>query len=46
MFAGSRRTEQLSFRSQQRVVDTVEDSVLKTEMTDLESQEDSGRGCS
>jgi hypothetical protein len=40
MFAGSRRAEQLSLRSQQRVVATVEESVLKTEMTDLESQEE------
>ena len=40
MFAGSRRAEQLSLRSQQRVVTTVEESVLKTEMTDLESQEE------
>jgi hypothetical protein len=40
MLAGSRRAEQLSLRSQQRVVDTVEESVLKTEMTGLESQEE------
>ncbi len=40
MFAGSRRAEQLSLRSQQRVVATVEDSVLKAEMTGLESQEE------
>jgi len=40
MFAGSRRAEQLSLRSQQRVVATVEESVLKTEMTVLESQEE------
>jgi hypothetical protein len=40
MFAGSRRAEQLSLRSQQRVVATVDESVLKTEMTDLESQEE------
>ena len=39
MFAGSRRAEQLSLRSQQRVVATVEESVLKTEMAGLESQE-------
>jgi hypothetical protein len=39
MFPGSHRTEQLSLRSQQRVVDTVEESVLKTEMAGLESQE-------
>jgi hypothetical protein len=40
MFAGSRRAEQLSLCSQQRIVATVEDSVLRTEMTDLESQEE------
>ncbi len=40
MFAGSRRTEQLSLRSHQRIVDTVEDSVLRTEMTGLEFQEE------
>ncbi len=40
MFAGSRRAEQLSLRSQQRVVTTVEESVLKMEMTGLESQEE------
>ena len=39
-FAGSRRAEHLSLRSQQRIVATVEDSVLRTEMTDLESQEE------
>jgi hypothetical protein len=33
MFAGSRRAEQLSLRSQQRVVTTVEESVLKTVLT-------------
>jgi hypothetical protein len=37
---GSRQAEQLSSRSQQRVVATVEESVLKTEMADLESQEE------
>jgi hypothetical protein len=37
---GSRQAEQLSLRSQQRVVSTVEESVLKTEMADLESQEE------
>ncbi len=37
---GSRQAKQLSSRSQQRVVDTVEESVLKTEMTGLESQEE------
>jgi hypothetical protein len=39
-YVGSRQAEQLSLRSQQRVVVTVEESVLKTEMTDLESQEE------
>ena len=37
---GSRQAEQLSLRSQERVVTTVEESVLKTEMADLESQEE------
>jgi hypothetical protein len=37
---GSRQTEQLILCSQQRVVTTVEESVLKTEMSDLESQEE------
>ena len=40
MFPGSRRVEQLRLRSQQRIVTTVEDSVLRTEMTGLESQEE------
>jgi hypothetical protein len=40
ILAGSHRAEQLSFRSQQRVVATVEESVLKTEMTGLESHEE------
>ena len=40
MFADSHRAEQLNLRSQQRVVATVEDSVLRTEMTGLESQEE------
>ncbi len=40
MFAGSRRAEQLSLRSQQRIVATVEDSVLRTEMAGLDSQEE------
>jgi hypothetical protein len=39
-FAVSYRVEQLRFRAQQRVVATVEDSVLRTEMVSLESQED------
>ncbi len=37
MFPGSHRVEQLRLRSQQRVVATVEESVLKTEMSGLES---------
>ncbi len=40
MFAGSRRAEQLRLRSQQSIVATVEDSVLRTEMSGLESQEE------
>ena len=40
MFPVLCRTEQLSLRSQQRIVATVEDSVLRTEMTDLESLEE------
>ena len=39
-FAGSRRAEQLSLRSQQRIVATVEDSVLRMEMAGLESLEE------
>ena len=39
-FAGSRRAEQLSFRGRQRVVATVQDSVLRTEMVGLESLEE------
>ena len=39
-FVGSRRQEQLSSRCQQHVVATVEESVFRTEMTDLESQEE------
>ncbi len=45
MFAGSRRAEQLSLRSQQRVVATVEESVLKMEMVDFESQEEDTPKC-
>ncbi len=37
---GSRQAEQLSSRSQQRVVATVEESVLKTEMSGLESHQE------
>jgi hypothetical protein len=40
MFVDSRRAEQLSLHSQQCIVVTVEDSVLRTEMTGLESQEE------
>ena len=40
MFADSYRAEQLSLRSQQRVVATVEDSVLKMEISGFESQEE------
>jgi hypothetical protein len=39
-FAVSRRVEQLRLRSQQRVVATVKDSVLRTEMENLESQQE------
>jgi len=39
-FVGSRRAEQLNLSSQQRIVATVEDSVLRTEMTVLESLEE------
>jgi hypothetical protein len=39
-FVGSRRAEQLSLRAQQRIVATVEDSVLRMEMAGLESQEE------
>ncbi len=39
-FVSSRRQEQLSSRCQQRVVATVEESVLRTEMVGLESQEE------
>ena len=37
---GSCRAEQLNLHSQQCIVSTVEDSVLRTEMTDLESLEE------
>ncbi len=36
----SSRAEQLNLRSQQRIVATVDDSVLQTEMAGLESQEE------
>jgi hypothetical protein len=38
--AVSRRAQQLRLRAQQRVVATVEHSVLRTEMENLESQEE------
>ena len=44
-FAGSRRAEQLNLRSQQRIVATVEDSVLRTEMAGLESLEEDDPKC-
>ncbi len=40
MFANSRHDEQLNLLSQQSIVATVEDSVLRTEMSGLESQEE------
>jgi hypothetical protein len=39
-FAVSRRAEQLRLRTQQRIIATAEDSVLRTEMANLESQEE------
>ena len=39
-FAVSRRAEQLRLRMQQRVIATVEDSALRTEMENLESDEE------
>jgi len=39
-YTGSRHAEQLSLRSQQSIVATVEESVLGTEMDALESQEE------
>ena len=39
-FVGSRRLEQLRSRSQQRIVATVQESVLRTEMAGLEPQEE------
>jgi hypothetical protein len=39
-FAVSHRVEQPRFRAQQRVVATVEVSVLRTEMENLESEEE------
>ena len=39
-FVVSRRADQLRFRTQERVVDTVEDSVLCTELEDFKSLEE------
>ena len=39
-FPDSRRAEQINLYSQQRIVATVEDSVLRTEMVGLESLEE------
>ena len=44
-FTVSRRVEQLRRRMQQRIVATAEDFVLRTEMRDLESQEENGPKC-
>ena len=40
VFVDCRRAEQLLFRVQENIVSTVEDFVLRTEMTSLESQEE------
>ncbi len=45
MFVGSRLDVQLTLCSQQRIVATVEDSVLRTEMVVLESQEENTPEC-
>jgi hypothetical protein len=45
MFADSHRAERLNLNSQQRIVATVEDSVLRTEMVVLESQEEDTPKC-
>jgi hypothetical protein len=42
---GSCRTEQVDLLSQQFIIVTVEDSVLRTEMTGFESQEDDDPKC-
>ena len=44
-FAVSRRAEQLRLRKKQRIVATAEDSVLRTEMGDPESQEENVPAC-
>ncbi len=45
MFSDSRRSEQLSLHSQQYIVVTVENYVLRTEMVGLESQEEDVPKC-
>jgi hypothetical protein len=45
MFVDSCHDEQLSWCSQQHIVATVEDSVLRTEMTGLGSQEEDAPKC-
>jgi hypothetical protein len=45
VFEDSRRVEQLGLHSQQRIVVIVKDSVLRTEMTGLESQEEDTPKC-
>jgi hypothetical protein len=45
MFVVSRRTEQLSLCSQQCIVVTVEDSVLRKEVADHESQDEDVPKC-
>jgi hypothetical protein len=44
-YVGSCQAEQLNSHSHQRVVTTVEESVLKTEMVGLESQEEDAPKC-
>jgi hypothetical protein len=39
-FAVARRAKQLRLRTQPRIIATAEDCILRTEMTDLESQEE------
>jgi hypothetical protein len=45
VIVGSCRAEQLGMRSQQRIVATVEDSVLRTEIAGLESQKEDAPKC-
>jgi hypothetical protein len=45
MFPASHRAEQLSLTSQHYLVVTVEDSVLRTKMIGLESQEEDAPKC-